>query len=71
MSEKVLSTIQLTMGNGSKGHFEYEIHQVEYDGIEQFRLRLWDYKDKLRVRFAKTVAELDQAAEALLKESLT
>lgn len=71
MSEKVLNTTELCMGNGPKGQFEYEIHQVEYDGIKQFRLRLWDYKDKLRVRFAKTASELQDAVETLLKESLT
>lgn len=70
MTEKVLNTIQLTMGNGPKGHFEYEIHHVINEGIKQYRLRLWDYKDRLRVRFAKTVGELEFEANKLLKESL-
>ena len=70
MAEKQLDTILLSMGNGPHGHFEYEIHKVVCGGIEQYRLRLWDYKDKLRVRFAKTWEELDGCVESLLQESL-
>lgn len=70
MAEKVLNTVQQSMGNGVHGQFEYEIHKVVFDGVEQYRLRLWDYKDKLRVRFAKTVDELRDTADALLKESI-
>ena len=70
MSEKVLNTVQLNMGNGAHGTFEYEIHQVVNDGITQYRLRLWDYRDRLRVRFAKTVDELLAESEKLLKESI-
>lgn len=70
MAEKQLETMLLSMGNGPHGHFEYEIHKVIFDGIEQYRLRLWDYKDKLKVRFAKTWEELDQCVPTLLQESL-
>lgn len=70
MAEKQLETMLLSMGNGPHGHFEYEIHKVIFDEIEQYRLRLWDYKDKLKVRFAKTWEELDQCVPTLLQESL-
>ena len=71
MAEKEIDTIQMTFGNGKHGHFEYVIHKVISDNVEQYRLRLWDYKDRLRVRFAKTVNELLVESEKLLKESLT
>lgn len=69
MAEKQLETIVLTMGNGPQGRFEYEIHKVIFDGVEQYRLRLWDHKDKLRVRFSKTVEELNGCVSTLLQES--
>lgn len=70
MAEKVLSTVQLSMGNGPQGRFEYEIHQVTNNGVNQYRLRLWDCKDKRHVRFAKTVNALLAESEKLIKESV-
>lgn len=70
MSEKELGSVELCIGTDARGHFEYEIHEVVNEGVKQFRLRLWDYKNRQRVRFAKTIDELSQHIEVLLQESL-
>lgn len=69
MTEKVLNTIELSAGNGRHGQFEYEIHEVVNEGVKQFRLRLWDYRDRLRVRFAMNLDDLKPVIEQLLEES--
>lgn len=67
MTEKVLATVALVQGDKSCGRFRYEIHQVENEGIEQFRLRLTDCQSRLTVRFAKTSKALMDYAHANLE----
>ena len=63
--EKELSAAYKVSGSNHSGCYSYEIHKVEYAGIEQYRLRFRSTKCKFKVMFAKSLQELINQAKAL------
>ena len=63
--EKELGVAFEALGLNRSGCYSYEIHKVEYAGIEQYRLRFRSAKCKFKVMFAKSLQELINQAKTL------